>query len=104
MRVGVVREIKADEYRVALTPAGVRELVSRGHEVVVEAGAGVGSAFPDEAYTGAGARLARVDDVWAACDLVLKVKEPLPEEHGRLRPGQLLFTYLHLAPARELTD
>jgi alanine dehydrogenase len=104
MKVGVVREIKPDEYRVALTPAGARELAAQGHEVVVEAGAGVGSAFPDEAYVGAGARLARVDEVWQSCDLVLKVKEPLPDEYGRLRPGQILFTYLHLAPARELTE
>ena len=104
MKVGVVREIKPDEYRVALTPAGARELAAQGHEVVVEAGAGVGSAFPDEAYVGAGARLARVDEVWASCDLVLKVKEPLPDEYGRLRAGQILFTYLHLAPARELTE
>src|SRR5262245_58196046 len=104
MKVGVVREIKPDEYRVALTPAGARELAAQGHEVVVEAGAGMGSAFPDEAYVGAGARLARVDEVWEACDLVLKVKEPLPAEYGRLRAGQMLFTYLHLAPARELTE
>ena len=104
MKVGVVREIKPDEYRVALTPGGARELTAQGHEVVVEAGAGVGSAFPDEAYVGAGARLARVDEVWESCDLVLKVKEPLPIEFGRLRAGQILFTYLHLAPARELTE
>lgn len=103
MRVGVVKEIKKDEYRVALTPAGARELVQRGHQVVVEAGAGVGSAFPDEAYIAAGASTAPCDEVWASCDMVMKVKEPLEPEWSRIRPGQILFTYLHLAPDEALT-
>jgi alanine dehydrogenase len=104
MKVGVVREIKPDEYRVALTPAGARELVQRGHEVLVETGAGEGSAFADAAYAAVGARLAGAADVWAESDLLLKVKEPLPEEYGLLRGGQILFTYLHLAASRELTE
>jgi alanine dehydrogenase len=103
MRIGVVTEIKADEHRVALTPAGARELVERGHEVVVEAGAGDGSSFPDSAYEGAGARTAPVDEVWETAELLLKVKEPLPAEYGRLRPELVLFTYLHLAADEELT-
>jgi alanine dehydrogenase len=97
MRVGVVKEIKPDEHRVALTPAGARELTQRGHDVVVEAGAGVGSAFPDAAYEAAGTRTAAVDDVWATAELLLKVKEPIAEEYGRLREDLILFTYLHLA-------
>jgi alanine dehydrogenase len=101
--VGVVREIKPDEYRVALTPAGARELRQRGHEVIVEAGAGLGSAFPDDDYEGVGASVASVDEVWASADLLLKVKEPLPEEYDRLRDGQVLFTYLHLAADERLT-
>ena len=104
MRIGVVKEIKPDEYRVALTPAGARELGQHGHEVVVEAGAGVGSACPDAEYEGVGARLASVDEVWATVDMVLKVKEPLPEEYGRLREGLILFTYLHLAADERLTQ
>ncbi len=104
MKVGVVKEIKSDEYRVALTPAGARELVGRGHEVLVEAGAGEGSAFADDAYKAVGARVAGTDDVWAESELVLKVKEPLPDEYDRLRAGQILFTYLHLAASKELTE
>ncbi|MGI8607363.1 MAG: alanine dehydrogenase [Gaiellaceae bacterium] len=104
MRVGVAKEIKSDEHRVALTPAGARELVQRGHEVVVEAGAGVGSSFPDAAYEGVGARTTAVEEVWDSSDLVLKVKEPLPEEYGRLREGLVLFTYLHLAADGRLTE
>jgi len=104
VKIGVAREIKSDEYRVALTPAGARELVQRGHEVTVESGAGEGSAFADAQYAAVGAALAPVDDVWAGSDLVLKVKEPLPEEYPRLREGQILFTYLHLAASKELTD
>jgi alanine dehydrogenase len=103
MRVGVAKEIKPDEYRVALTPAGALELTRRGHSVVVEQGAGEGSAFIDAEYERVGARIATVDDVWADSELVLKVKEPLPEEYGRLRDGQILFTYLHLAASEELT-
>jgi alanine dehydrogenase len=103
MRIGVATEIKQQEYRVALTPAGARELVQRGHEVVVEAGAGVGSAFPDEAYERAGATIGSVDDVWSASDLLLKVKEPIPLEYPRLREGLTLFTYLHIAADEPLT-
>jgi alanine dehydrogenase len=103
MRIGVVKEIKPDEYRVALTPAGARELLQLGHEVLVETGAGVGSAFSDADYAGVGARLTSVGDVWATADLVLKVKEPLPDEYGRLRDGLVLFTYLHLAADEGLT-
>ena len=103
MRVGVVTEIKPDEHRVALTPAGARELVERGHEVLVEAGAGLGSAFADAAYAAAGARVVDADEVWGQAELLLKVKEPLPEEYGRLRPELVLFTYLHLAADETLT-
>ena len=103
MRIGVPTEIKTDEYRVALTPAGALELVQRGHEVIVESGAGEGSAFPDSAYAAVGARLVGVDEVWAEAELVLKVKEPLPVEYGRIRDDLILFTYLHLAASDELT-
>ncbi len=89
----------------ALTPAGAGELVRHGHEVLVEAGAGVGSGFRDEEYTGVGVRLLpTADDVWRAAELVLKVKEPIAEEYSRLRAGQVLFTYLHLAASRECTE
>ena len=104
MKIGVVKEIKADEYRVALTPAGARELVQRGHEVLVEAGAGEGSAFADVQYAAIGARIASVEDVWASAELLLKVKEPVPEEYPRIHPGQILFTYLHLAASKKLTE
>ncbi|MEO9174249.1 MAG: alanine dehydrogenase [Gaiellales bacterium] len=104
MKIGVVKEIKPDEYRVALTPAGARELVARGHEIVVEHEAGTGSAFADGEYVAAGASMADVDEVWGGSELVLKVKEPLAAEYPRIRSGQLLFTYLHLAPAPELTQ
>jgi alanine dehydrogenase len=103
MKIGVAREIKADEYRVALTPAGARELVRQGHDVLVERGAGEGSAFPDEAYEAEAARIVSVDEVWADADLLLKVKEPIREEYGRLREGLVLFTYLHLAADEDLT-
>ncbi len=103
MRVGVAKEIKSDEYRVALTPAGARELVQRGHETVVETGAGAGSAFPDSDYESVGARLAPVDEVWETSDLVLKVKEPIAEEYPHLRDELVLFTYLHLAADEALT-
>ena len=103
MNVGVAKEIKQDEYRVALTPAGALELTRHGHNVVVEQGAGEGSAFPDAAYTAVGARIGSVEEVWGDSELVLKVKEPIPEEFGRLREGQVLFTYLHLAASEELT-
>jgi alanine dehydrogenase len=104
MKIGVVKEIKSDEYRVALTPAGARELVQRGHDVIVEEGAGEGSAFPDGAYAAVGARLESTDRVWAESELVLKVKEPLPSEYPRLREDLVLFTYLHLAASRDLTE
>jgi alanine dehydrogenase len=105
VRIAVPREIKNHEYRVALTPAGAHELTGRGHEVFVQAGAGLGSAIPDEEYLAAGAKvLATADDVWAEGDLVLKVKEPIAEEYPRLRAGQVLFTYLHLAADRALTE
>jgi len=103
MRIGVAREIKPQEYRVALTPAGARELVQRGHEVLVETGAGAGSAFSDEAYERAGAGIASVDDVWAQAELLLKVKEPVAPEYARLREGLTLFTYLHVAADEPLT-
>jgi alanine dehydrogenase len=103
MRIGVAKEIKPDEHRVALTPAGARELTQKGHEVIVERGAGEGSALRDAAYEAVGARIASVDDVWGGSDLVLKVKEPLAAEFGRLREGLILFTYLHLAADEALT-
>jgi alanine dehydrogenase len=103
VRIGVAKEIKPDEYRVALTPAGARELTQRGHDVVVETGAGLGSSFADGAYTAVGADIASVDDVWASAELLLKVKEPIAEEYGRLREGLVLFTYLHIAADEPLT-
>jgi alanine dehydrogenase len=103
MRVGVAREIKPDEYRIALTPAGAKELVDHGHEVLVEQGAGLGSSFPDEQYTAVGGRIASVEDVWEQAELLLKVKEPIEAEYGRLRDGQVLFTYLHIAADEPLT-
>jgi len=87
MKVGVVKEIKPDEYRIALTPAGARELVQRGHDVLVETGAGEGSSFPDDAYRAVGASLAPVDEVWSEAELLLKVKEPLPAEYDLLQNG-----------------
>ncbi|TQN32125.1 L-alanine dehydrogenase [Haloactinospora alba] len=105
MRIGVPREIKNHEYRVAIAPAGVHELVMRGHSVAVERDAGIGSSISNEEFTAAGARiLDSADDVWAEGDLILKVKEPVPEEHHRMREGQILFTYLHLAASQPCTD
>ena len=103
MRIGVAREIKKREYRVALTPAGALELVRRGHEVSIESGAGIGSGFADAAYEAVGATVESVDDVWAGADLLLKVKEPITEEYARLREGLTLFTYLHIAADAPLT-
>ena len=104
MKVGVPTEIKTDEYRVALTPSGVRELTDRGHEVIVEAGAGEGSGLTDGDYEAQGARiLPDADAVFAEAELVVKVKEPQPVEVARLEPRHTLFTYLHLAPDAELT-
>jgi alanine dehydrogenase len=103
VRIGVAKEIKTDEYRIALTPAGARELVEKGHEVGVETGAGEGSAFTDATYEAAGARIAPVDEVWADAELLLKVKEPIQSEYARLRDGLVLFTYLHIAADEPLT-
>jgi alanine dehydrogenase len=103
LRIGVPKEIKTDEYRVALTPAGARELIQRGHEILVEATAGEGSAFADEHYERAGARIGSADDVWGQADLLLKVKEPIAAEYSRLREGLILFTYLHIAADEPLT-
>ncbi len=105
VKVGIPREVKNNEFRVAITPSGVHELVSHGHEVFVEKEAGVGSSINDEDYVAAGAQiLGSADDVWATGDLVLKVKEPVAEEYHRMREGQTLFTYLHLAADRPLTE
>jgi alanine dehydrogenase len=104
VRVGVPTEVKTDEYRVALTPAGVRELVDAGHDVVVQSGAGLGSAIDDEAYTAQGATIVPdADAVFDEATLIVKVKEPQPEEVGRLESRHVLFTYLHLAADAELT-
>ncbi|MFD3525426.1 alanine dehydrogenase [Streptomyces sp. NPDC058653] len=105
MLVGIPREVKNNEFRVAITPAGVHELVRHGHQVVIERDAGAGSSITDAEFTAAGARiLPTADAVWATADLVLKVKEPIAEEYHRLRKDQTLFTYLHLAASRECTD
>lgn len=105
MRVAVPKEVKNNEFRVALTPAGVHDLVAAGHEVTVETGAGVGSQISDAEYQAAGASIAKdAESTWAAGDLVLKVKEPIAQEYGFLRPGLTLFTFLHLAADRELTE
>jgi len=105
MKVGVPKELKNHEYRVAITPSGVHELVRAGHQVLIEQDAGTGSAIPDADFVAAGAAIApTADDVWAASGLVLKVKEPVPEEYHRMRKGQVLFTYLHLAASRQCTD
>ncbi|MFJ8582664.1 alanine dehydrogenase [Micromonospora sp. NPDC093277] len=105
MKVGIPREVKNHEYRVAITPAGINEFTRHGHEVFVESGAGVGSTIPDEEFAAAGAKiLASADEVWDAADLVLKVKEPVAEEYHRMRAGQVLFTYLHLAASRDCTE
>jgi alanine dehydrogenase len=105
VKVGIPREIKNHEYRVAITPAGVHELVRHGHDVLVERNAGVGSAITDEEYGSAGAKiLDSADAVWAEGELILKVKEPIAAEYGRMRSGQTLFTYLHLAASRACTD
>jgi alanine dehydrogenase len=104
-RVGIPKEIKDHEYRVAITPAGVRELVAAGHSVSIEKEAGAGSSITDEEYTSAGAQIVgSPDDVWGEAELVLKVKEPIAEEYPRMRRDQVLFTYLHLAASRDCTD
>ncbi|NMM92185.1 alanine dehydrogenase [Rhodococcus sp. SRB_17] len=105
MRVGIPREIKNHEYRVAITPAGVHELVGRGHEVAIETGAGLGSSFSDDDFKASGAQVfSTADQVWETSDLLLKVKEPIAVEYSRLRRGQVLFTYLHLAASKDCTD
>jgi alanine dehydrogenase len=104
MVVGVPREIMTHEYRVSVTPAGARELVGDGHRVVVERGAGEGSGFPDEEYEAAGAALAGKEALFSEAELIVKVKEPVAPEYGFFRRGQALFTFLHLAPNRELVD
>ncbi len=105
MRIGVPREVKNNENRVGLGAAGVHELVARGHVVVVETGAGVGSRVSDDDYRAVGATiLDSPDELWAQAEMIVKVKEPLPEEYGRLRKGLIVFTYLHLAADRELTQ
>jgi alanine dehydrogenase len=104
-RIGVPKEVKNHEYRVAITPVGVHELVAHGHEVVIEQGAGLGSSIPDEEYAAAGAKLLPdADEVWGGAEVVLKVKEPIAEEYHRLREGLTLFTYLHLAADKPLTQ
>jgi alanine dehydrogenase len=105
VKVGVPQEVKNHEYRVAITPSGVHELVRSGHQVYIQRGAGTGSAIPDEDFESAGAIiLPGADEVWATADLILKVKEPVAEEYARMRKGQVLFTYLHLAASRQCTD
>lgn len=105
MKIGVPTEVKNNEFRVGITPVGVHELVRRGHEVFIQAGAGLGSSIPDEAYTAQGATmLAEADDVWGTADMVMKVKEPIASEYHRLRDDLILFTYLHLAADRPQTD
>jgi alanine dehydrogenase len=105
MRIGVPREVKNHEYRVALTPAGAHELTRSGHHVLVERNAGLGSSISDADFEAAGARIvAAADDVWDAADLLLKVKEPIEQEYHRLRRGQVLFTYLHLAASLSCTE
>jgi alanine dehydrogenase len=105
VKIGIPKEVKNNEYRVAITPAGVHELVGQGHQVFVQQGAGLGSSLPDESFVTAGATmLPDVEDVWAEGDLILKVKEPIAEEYHRMRKDQVLFTYLHLAASKECTD
>ena len=105
MKIGVPKEVKNNEFRVAATPSGVHEFVRNGHEVFIERDAGVGSSIPDSDFVAAGATiLDSADDVWETGDLVLKVKEPIAEEYGRMRQDQVLFTYLHLAASRECSD
>ncbi|MGN6600188.1 MAG: alanine dehydrogenase, partial [Actinomycetes bacterium] len=105
MKIGIPREVKNHEYRVAITPAGVHELTGHGHEVYIEHDAGVGSSILDDEYVAAGAKiLPTADDVWGTGDLILKVKEPIAEEYARMREGQTLFTYLHLAASKACTD
>ena len=105
MRIGVPTEVKNNEFRVAITPAGAMELSRHGHDVLVQSGAGLGSSISDAEYVAAGAQLRdTADEVWGDAEMVLKVKEPVAEEYHRIRAGQVVFTYLHLAASRECTD
>lgn len=105
MHIGIPKEIKNNESRVALTPAGAHELIKRGHTVSVETLAGDGSGFTDSDYSNVGARiLSTADEVWATAEMIMKVKEPIEEEYGRCRKGQLIFTYFHFASSEKLTD
>jgi alanine dehydrogenase len=105
MIVGVPTEVKTREYRIGMIPAGVRTLTAHKHKVLVQAGAGLGSGIPDEAFQQAGAEIvSTADEVWKRSDMIFKVKEPLPEEYARMRDGQILYTYLHLAAAPKLTE
>ena len=105
MIIGVPKEIKTLEARVALTPAGVRELVKHGHKVIIEQGAGLGSAITDSDYSSQGAEIAPdAKSVWQQAEMIMKVKEPLPAEYPLMRKGQILYTYLHLAASKECTD
>ena len=105
MKIGIPTEVKNHEYRVAITPAGVTEFRRHGHEVFIQAGAGIGSSIPDRDFVAAGATMMpTADDVWATADMIMKVKEPIAEEYHRMRPGQIIFTYLHLAASKECTD
>src|SRR5689334_8876970 len=104
MRVGVPREVKPDEYRVGMMPVGAEAMVRAGHEVMVEAGAGSASGFPDEDYAKAGAKIVPSADEVFAADMIVKVKEPQPSEIQRFRPGQIIFTYFHFAASKELTQ
>ena len=104
MVIGIPKEIKSDEYRVAVTPAGVEMLAREGHDVIVEKGAGLGSGFTDDFYEKAGATIEpSVEDVWSRAELILKVKEPTQPEWPRMRRGQVIFTYFHFAASEELT-
>ncbi|MEL6178306.1 MAG: alanine dehydrogenase, partial [Myxococcota bacterium] len=103
MKIGVPKEIKNHEYRVSLVPAGAKALVDAGHTVLVEQGAGEGSAIPDAEYQAVGAQIvADVEEVWGSADMIMKVKEPLAAEYDRIQPGQTLYTYFHLAAVPDL--
>ncbi|MDH5763428.1 MAG: alanine dehydrogenase [Nitrospinota bacterium] len=104
MIIGVPKEIKKDEYRVSMTPASVAELISDGHSVLIEKGAGEGSGIYDVQYEAVGGQVSSCSDVFGKSEMIVKVKEPVPSEYDRLKEGQILYTYLHLAPAPELTD
>ncbi|MBE0600527.1 MAG: alanine dehydrogenase, partial [Firmicutes bacterium] len=105
MKIGCVKEIKPQEYRVGMTPDNAHDFVTHGHTVMIEAGAGEGSGFSDAAYSAAGAQIvSAAQDVWAQADMIIKVKEPLEAEYPLMRDGQILYTYLHLAANRPLTE